>query len=291
VGRPTPNRRSTAANDFFSFIVAQCLSALSQAAILFFIACGLTLIFGIMRIVNFAHGVVFMSAPMPCYTAQVVTGSFIMAMILAPIFVGVVGSAFEWIFLRHLYGRRDGGAYLLLTFGLAVVLSELIRIIWGTAPLSAGIPDALRGIVMILDQPFPLYRLFLIGLGIAAAIAIWQFLERTRAGLLIRAVSQNPEMVHALGTNVDLVRNGVFGFGCALAALGGVLAAPLVKAFLGMGTTVVIDAFVIVIIGGMGSLLGSIIGSILVAVVQVFGAYYFQDLALAFMYFLMLVVL
>jgi branched-chain amino acid transport system permease protein len=276
---------------FFSFIVAQCLSALSQAAILFFIACGLTLIFGIMRIVNFAHGVVFMLGAYAGYTAQVVTGSFIMAMILAPIFVGIVGCAFEWIFLRHLYGRRDGGAYLLLTFGLAVVLSELIRIIWGTAPLSAGIPDALRGIVMILDQPFPLYRLFLIGLGIAAAVAVWQFLERTRAGLLIRAVSQNPEMVHALGTNVDLVRNGVFGFGCALAALGGVLAAPLVTAFLGMGTTVVIDAFVIVIIGGMGSFLGSIIGSILVAVVQVFGAYYFQDLALAFMYFLMLVVL
>ena len=276
---------------FLSFILAQCLSALSQAAILFFIACGLTLIFGIMRIVNFAHGVVFMLGAYAGYTAQVITGSFIMAMILAPIFVGVVGSAFEWIFLRHLYGRRDGGAYLLLTFGLAVVLSELIRIIWGTAPLSAGIPDALRGIVMILDQPFPLYRLFLIGLGIAAAVAVWQFLERTRAGLLIRAVSQNPEMVHALGTNVDLVRNGVFGFGCALAALGGVLAAPLVTAFLGMGTTVVIDAFVIVIIGGMGSFLGSIIGSILVAVVQVFGAYYFQDLALAFMYFLMLVVL
>jgi branched-chain amino acid transport system permease protein len=276
---------------FFSFIVAQCLSALSQAAILFFIACGLTLIFGIMRIVNFAHGVVFMLGAYAGYTAQVLTGSFIMAMILAPTFVGIVGAAFEWIFLRRLYGRRDGGAYLLLTFGLAVVLSELIRIIWGTAPLSAGIPDFLRGIVLILDQPFPLYRLFLIGLGLASAGAVWLFLERTRAGLLIRAVSQNPEMVHALGTNVDLVRTGVFGFGCALAAVGGVLAAPLVTAFLGMGTTVVIDAFVIVIIGGMGSFLGSIIGSVLVAFVQVFGAYYFQDLALAFMYFLMLVVL
>jgi len=276
---------------FLSFILAQCLSALSQAAILFFIACGLTLIFGIMRVVNFAHGVIFMLGAYVGYTAQAVTGSFALALIVAPIIVGTVGMAFEWMFLRHLYGRHDGGAYLLLTFGLAVVLSELIRIIWGTAPLSAGIPDALRGIVLILDQPFPLYRLFLIGLGIAAAIAVWQFLERTRAGLLIRAVSQNPEMVHALGTNVDLVRTGVFGIGCALAAVGGVLAAPLVTAFLGMGTTVVIDAFVIVIIGGMGSFLGSIIGSVLVAFVQVFGAYYFQDLALAFMYFLMLVVL
>jgi branched-chain amino acid transport system permease protein len=277
--------------NLLGFILAQCLSALSQAAILFFIACGLTLIFGIMRIVNFAHGVVFMLGAYAGYTAHTVTGSFVVALIVAPIFVGFVGCAFEWVFLRHLYGRRDGGAYLLLTFGLAVVLSELIRVIWGTAPLNAGIPDALKGIVLILDQPFPLYRLFLIGLGVASAVAVWQFLERTRAGLLIRAVSQNPEMVHALGTNVDLVRTGVFGFGCALAAFGGVLAAPLVTAFLGMGTSVVIDAFVIVIIGGMGSFLGSIIGSVLVAVVQVFGAYYFQDLALAFMYFLMLVVL
>jgi branched-chain amino acid transport system permease protein len=277
--------------NFLGFILAQCLSALSQAAILFFIACGLTLIFGIMRIVNFAHGVIFMLGAYVGYTTVAVTGSFLLSLIVAPIVVGAVGMAFERIFLRYLYGRRDGGAYLLLTFGLAVVLSELIRIIWGAQPLSAGIPDSLRGIVVILDQPFPLYRLFLIALGIAAAVTIWQFLERTRAGLLIRAVSQNSEMVQALGTDVDLVRTGVFGFGCAMAALGGVLAAPLVTAFLGMGTTVVIDAFVIVIIGGMGSFLGSLIGSILVAFVQVLGAYYFQDLALAFMYFLMLTVL
>ena len=273
------------------FILAQCLSALSQAAILFLIACGLTLIFGIMRIVNFAHGVIFMLGAYIGYTAAAVSGSFLVSLIVAPIVVGAVGMAFERIFLRPLYGRRDGGAYLLLTFGLAVVLSELIRIIWGAQPLSSGIPDVLRGIVVILDQPFPLYRLFLIVLGLAAAIAVWQFLERTRAGLLIRAVSQNSEMVHALGTDVDLVRTGVFGLGCAMAALGGVLAAPLVTAFLGMGTTVVIDAFVIVIIGGMGSFLGSLIGSILVGFVQVLGAYYFQDLALAFMYFLMLTVL
>jgi branched-chain amino acid transport system permease protein len=273
------------------FILAQCLSALSQAAILFFIASGLTLIFGIMRIVNFAHGVIFMLGAYVGYTAAAVSGSFLVSLIVAPIIVGAVGMAFERIFLRPLYGRRDGGAYLLLTFGLAVVLSELIRIIWGAQPLSSGIPDVLRGIVVILDQPFPLYRLFLIVLGLAAAIAVWQFLERTRAGLLIRAVSQNSEMVHALGTDVDLVRMGVFGLGCAMAALGGVLAAPLVTAFLGMGTTVVIDAFVIVIIGGMGSFLGSLIGSILVGFVQVLGAYYFQDLALAFMYLLMLTVL
>ena len=249
---------------FLGLIVAQCLSALSQAAILFFIACGLTLIFGIMRIVNFAHGAIFMLGAYVGITALAVTGNFLLSLIIAPVVVGAVGMAFERTFLRPLYGRRDGGAYLLLTFGLALVLSEIIRLIWGAQPLASGIPDFLRGIVIVLDQPFPLYRLFLIALGIASALAVWQFLERTRAGLLIRAVSQNAEMVHALGANVDLVRTGVFGLGCAMAAVGGVLAAPLVTAFLGMGTSVVIDAFVIVIIGGMGSFLGSLIGSILV---------------------------
>ncbi len=273
------------------FLLTQCLNALSQASILFFIACGLTLIFGIMRIVNFAHGVIFMLGAYVGYTTIALTDSFVLALVVAPVVVGAVGMAFEIGLLRRLHGRRDGGAYLMVTFGLAVVMSEAIRLGWGAQPLGPDIPDALRGAAIVLGQPFPLYRLFLIGLGIAAALAVWQFLERTRAGLLIRAVAQNAEMVHALGTDVDLVRTFVFGLGCAMAALGGALAAPLVTAFLGMGTNVVIDAFVIVIIGGMGSFLGSIIGSLLIAFVQVFGAYYFQDLALALMYVLMLVIL
>ncbi len=277
--------------DFLSFVVTQCLNALSQASVLFFIAGGLTLIFGIMRIVNFAHGVIFMLGAYVGYTAIALTGSFLLSLVAAPIVVGIFGMAFERVFLRRLYGRRDGGSYLMVTFGLAVVMSELIRLIWGAQPLGTGVPDFLRGIVVVLGQPFPFYRLFLIGLGVAAAVAVWQFLDRTRAGLLIRAVSQNSEMVHALGIDVDMVRTGVFGLGCAMAALGGALAAPLVTAFLGMGTTVVIDAFVVVIIGGMGSFLGSIIGSVLIAFVQVVGAYYFQELALAFMYLLMLIIL
>ena len=150
----------------------------------------------------------------------------------------------------------------MVTFGLAIILAEGVHLIWGPQPRTVAIPDLLRGVVFILNQPFPIYRLFLIGIGAAAAIALWQFLERTRAGLLIRAVSQNAEMVHALGTDVALVRTGIFMLGCAIAALGGVLSAPLVTAFLGMGSTVIIDAFVIVIIGGMGSFLGSIVGSL-----------------------------
>jgi branched-chain amino acid transport system permease protein len=277
--------------NFAGFIVAQSLNAFSQAAILFFIACGLTLIFGIMRIINFAHGGLFMVGAYVGYTIVYLTGSYWLSLIAAPIAVGVLGGIFERVFLSRLYARHDAGAYLMVTFGLAILLAEGVHLIWGPQPRSVAIPDMLRGVVFILNQPFPIYRLFLIGIGGAAAILLWQFLERTRAGLLIRAVSQNAEMVHALGTDVAMVRTGVFTLGCAIAALGGVLSAPLVTAFLGMGSNVIIDAFVIVIIGGMGSFLGSIIGSLLIAFVQVFGAYYFQDMALAIIYLLMLMVL
>jgi len=273
------------------FLAAQGLNALSQAAILFFIACGLTLIFGIMRIINFAHGALFMLGAYVGYSTVAWTGAFWPSLIIAPLAVGLIGAAFERVFLARLYARNDGGAYLMVTFGLAVILAEAIRLSWGPQPLAVPTPDTLRGIVLIGNQPFPIYRLFLVGVGTAAALIVWQFLERTRAGLLVRAVSQNAAMVHALGTDVNLVRMAVFAFGCAMAALGGVLSAPLLTAFLAMGTNVVIDAFVIVIIGGMGSFLGSIIGSLLVAFVQVFGSYYFEDLALALMYLLMLGVL
>jgi len=143
----------------------------------------------------------------------------------------------------------------------------------------------------VMDEPFPTYRLFLVGAGIVVAAAIWQFLDRTRLGLLIRATSQNAEMVHALGVDVNLVRSAVFGIGCGFAGVGGVLAAPLLTASIGMAATMIIDTFVIVIIGGMGSFPGSLLGAVLVAFVQVFGEYYLPDLALAFMYVLMLLVL
>jgi branched-chain amino acid transport system permease protein len=277
--------------NFASFLLAQSLNALSQAAILFFIACGLTLIFGIMRIVNFAHGGLFMLGAYVGYSVATWTGSFWPSLIIAPLVVGALGAGFERVFLARLYAREDAGAYLMVTFGLAIILADAIRLTWGAQPLGVPIPERLRGIVLIGSQPFPIYRLFLITVAAAAALLLWQCLERTRPGLLVRAVAQNAEMVHALGTDVRAVRTGVFAFGCAMAAFGGVLSAPLVTAFLGMGTSVIIDAFVIVIIGGMGSFLGSIIGSLLVAFVQVFGAYYFEDLALALMYLLMVMVL
>src|SRR5262249_4764333 len=182
--------------NFAGFIFAQSLNALSQAAVLFFIASGLTLIFGIMRIVNFAHGALFMLGAYVGYSTVAWTGAFWPSLILAPLVVGVIGVAFQRVFLARLYARNDGGAYLLVTFGLAVILAEAIRLSWGPQPLAVPTPDKLRGIVLIGNQPFPIYRLFLVGVGTAAALIMWQFLERTRAGLLVRAVSQNAPMVH-----------------------------------------------------------------------------------------------
>ena len=274
----------------FAFLLTQLVNALSQAALLFFLGVGLTLIFGIMRIVNFAHGTLYMLGAFIGYTVLRFTGSFWVALVAAPVAVGLMGTAFELSILRRLY-KRDAHAFLMVTFGLALITGEAVRLIWGSDALQVPPPPLLSGVVFMLDEPFPVYRLFLAASGIVVALAIWQLLERTRLGLLIRATSQNPDMVHALGVDVNLIRSGVFGIGCGLAALGGVLAAPLVTASHGMAAAAVIDAFVIVIIGGMGSFLGSLIGALLVAFVQVFGNYYLPDFALAFMYLLMLLVL
>ncbi|GEP54573.1 branched-chain amino acid ABC transporter permease [Reyranella soli] len=273
-----------------AFLLTQIVNALSQSALLFFLGVGLTLIFGLMRIVNFAHGALYMLGAFVGYSLTKWSGNYWVALAVAPVVVGLFGAAFEFAILRRLY-RRDAHAFLMVTFGLALVVGEAVRLTWGPDALQVPAPDLLAGVMFILDEPFPLYRLFLVATGVIVAVAIWQFLERARLGLLIRATSQNADMASALGVDVKRVRSAVFGIGCGLAALGGVLAAPLVTASNGMAATVIIDAFVIVIIGGMGSFLGSLIGALLVGFVQVFGNYYLPDLALAFMYLVMLAIL
>jgi branched-chain amino acid transport system permease protein len=251
--------------NWFGFILAQCLNALSQASILFFIACGLTLIFGIMRIVNFAHGVVFMLGAYVGYTANVVTGSFLLSLVIAPIVVRLVGMAFEAL-LRTLWPtrrRRLSPAHLRARRGVERADPADL----GRAALGTGIPDFLRGIVSSSTSPSTLSAVPDRAQGRRRAPS---GSSSARApGLLIRAVSQNSEMVRAL---VPTSTWCVPGLRLRLRArrarrrAGGALVC-----LLGMGTSVVIDAFVIVIIGGMGSILGSIIGSVLVAFVQVMG--------------------
>jgi branched-chain amino acid transport system permease protein len=273
-----------------AFLVTQGLNAAALAALLFFISIGLTLIFGIMRIVNFAHGALYMLGAYVGYSLAIGTGSYWLALLVAPLAVGLLGFLIEAGVMRPLY-RREHGAFLLVTFGLALVIGEAIRLTWGPDPRRFALPPALAGSVSLLGEPFPTYRLFLAGFGTVVAVALWQFLERTRLGLLVRATAQNAEMVHALGTDVRRIRAGVFALGCALAALGGVMAVPLVTAYLGLGVGIVVDAFVIVIIGGMGSFVGSVVGSLILGVVQTFGNYYLPDLALAAVYLAMIAVL
>src|SRR5258707_10215510 len=173
-----------------ALLLTQTVNALSQSALLFFLGVGLTLIFGIMRIVNFAHGALYMLGAFVGYSVVRASGSFWLALVVAPVLVGAAGTLFEFVILRRLY-RRDSHAFLMVTFGLALVVSEAVRLTWGSDALQVPAPPLLSGVVFLLDEPFPVYRLFLAATGVVVAVAIWQFLERSKLGLLIRATSQN----------------------------------------------------------------------------------------------------
>lgn len=276
--------------DPLALFTLQLLNALSLSALFFFLAVGLTLIFGIMRVVNFAHGALFMFGAYVGVAAQIISGSFAFSLVAAPLAAGLLGIAFERSALSRLYAREHS-AFLLVTFGLALALTEAIRLIWGADARQAELPDHLAGIVFVMDEPFPVYRLFLIAAGVICALACWAGLQRTRIGLLLRAASQNASMTAALGNDVARIRAFVFALACALAALGGALAAPLVSASLGLGSNVIIDAFVIVMIGGMGSFIGTAAGSLLLGFAQTFGNFYLPELSLGMTYAVMIAVL
>lgn len=266
--------------------VEQILNAAVLSALLFLVAVGLSLVFGILRVVNFAHGVFYMLGAYFGFTLVAGTGSFWGALILAPPLVGLLGAALERTTLRHIYPRLP--IYqLLLTFGLALMLEEAVRIAYGPTALPVDAPRGLQGAVTVLGSIYPKYRLFLVALGLATGLGLWAFLQRTRAGLVIRAVAQNGEMAACLGTDVARVRTLVFGAACALAALGGAAAAPMTTAYLGMGIGVIVDAFVVVVIGGLGSIVGSMVGSVIVGTAQTWGSFYLSEAAMAIIYLVM----
>lgn len=266
------------------------LNALALASLLAMLAVGLTLIFGIMRIINFAHGALYMFGAYAGISAAQVVDNFWIGLLVAPLVAGIIGSAFEYSLLRRLYGR-DGGSFLLITFGWALVLSELTRLIWGSNTRTVELPGILSGVVWIADEAFPAYRVFLILFGLALLLLLTLVILRSRLGLLIRAISQNAEMTHTLGIDVGVIRTLTFAVGCGFAGLGGYLAVPLITGYIGMGTAAIVDSFVIVMIGGMGSFVGSVVASALVAITQTFGNFYVPELAMAFTYLLMICVL
>ncbi len=273
-----------------AILVEQLLNALALAGLLFLVSVGLSLVFGILRVVNFAHGVFYMLGAYLGFTAVVVSGWFWPSFLVVPPLVGVVGALLEASTLRFIY-RRPPIYQLLLTFGLALILEESVRVLYG--PTAKGIepPPLLQGAVEIAGTFYPRYRLFLVVLGVVVGLGVWLFLQRTRTGLVIRAVAQNSEMADCLGADVARVRTLVFGAACALAGLGGVAAGPMTTAYLGMGIGVIVDAFVVVVIGGLGSIGGSMAGSLIVGAAQTWGAFYLPETAMVIMYAVMGVIL
>ncbi len=269
-----------------TLIAGQLLDALALAGLLFLVSAGLSLVFGILRVVNFAHGVFYMLGAYLGFTAVTVTGRFWLALLLVPPVVGLMGAVLEASTLRFIY-RRPDSYQLLLTFGLALILEEAIRIVYGPTAKGVEPPPFFQGPIELGDLLYPKYRLFIVALSALVALAVWAFLQRTRAGLVIRAVAQNSEMADCLGADVRRVRTLVFGLACGLAGLGGVAAAPMTTAYLGMGIGVIVEAFVVVVIGGLGSIVGSVAGSLVVGAAQTWGAFYLPETAMVIIYAVM----
>jgi branched-chain amino acid transport system permease protein len=244
----------------------QLVTGIALGAIYALLAVGLSLIFGMLTVVNFAHGAFFMVGAFLGIYFQTLTGSFALSLVITPLVVGSVGMLSERFLVRPLYGR--GIDYpLLLTFGLSYVLIELMRVLFGIEGLPSSTPAVLRGSVDLGIGRFPLYRLVLIGATAAVVLGLWLVIEKTRFGLIIRAGSRDPEIVRVLGVDVAKVWLLVFGLGTAIAGLSGVLAAPTRAVNPEMGITVLAESFVVTVVGGMGSLIGAVVAGLLVGVV------------------------
>jgi len=242
------------------------VTGIALGAIYALLAVGLSLIFGMLTVVNFAHGAFFMVGAFLGIYFQTLTGSFALSLVITPLVVGSVGMLSERFLVRPLYGR--GIDYpLLLTFGLSYVLIELMRVLFGIEGLPSSTPAALRGSVDLGIGRFPLYRLVLIGATAIVVLGLWLVIEKTRFGLIIRAGSRDPEIVRVLGIDVAKVWLLVFGLGTAIAGLSGVLAAPTRAVNPEMGITVLAESFVVTVVGGMGSLMGAVVAGLLVGVV------------------------
>jgi branched-chain amino acid transport system permease protein len=277
-------------------LVIHVLNALLYASTLFLIAGGLSLIYGVMRIVNLAHGNLF------------ALGAFVTAWTVGKLFAGaptvvlflllpagafaaaIAGAILEPTLLRPIYKRAEE-YQLLITFGLLMILEDVLRAIWGPYPLSASEPAAALGPVAIGESYYPIYNLFIIGVGLVAAVVLWAFVYKTKFGVVLRATSQDKRMASALGVNVNRVYIQAFTLGCFMAGLGGAIIVPKESAVLGMGVDALILAFIVVVVGGLGSLEGALIGALLVGVVREAGIAMFPEIELAVLYLMAVIVL
>jgi branched-chain amino acid transport system permease protein len=249
---------------------------LSISMLLFLLAAGLTIIFGMLGVVNFAHGALYMLGAYTGYQMVQWTGSFWLALLFAPILVALLGGLIERFTLRPLYDR-DHAYQLLMTFGCVLVIEEAVRLIWGVNFMAMNAPEILSGTVQMFGSTITVYRLFIIGFGLALSLAMFLVIERTSVGMMVRATSSNSDMAACLGIDVVRLRTLVFMAGTFLAALGGTIAAPLLPLKLGMGYTIIIDCFIIIIIGGLGNIRGAIVASLLVGMTRAFGQQFAAD--------------
>lgn len=270
--------------------VVQVIHGLVYGMLLFLVASGLTVVFGMMGVLNLAHASFYMLGAYLGYSIHNYTGSFWLSLLVAPAIVGVLGVLIERFLLRKAY---KGGhlAQLLLTFGLFFILGELTRIVWGTSPLSVPAPGVFAGGIPFWGMTYPLYRLFMVGFSALLLLGIALMLTRTRIGIIIRGAVSDPGMVEALGVNVPLVFMGVFGGGAALASAAGVIASPFLSVYLGMANEVLLDCFVVIVVGGFGSLFGAFIASLMIGELQSLGILWIPRLALVFQFLLMALVL
>ncbi len=273
-----------------NLFLLQVVTGIALGSVYVLLAIGLSLIFGMLTVVNFAHGAYFMVGAYAGVWVLGQTGNFWLAIAAAPLIVGAIGLLTERVLVRPLYGR--GIDYpLLLTFGLSYVFIDLIRMIFGIDGLSIGTPAALRGAVDIGVGHFPLYRLFLIGATAAIVFALWLFIEKTKYGLIIRAGARDAEIVRVLGIDVSRVWLIIFGLGTAIAGVSGILAAPIRAVNPEMGIPVLAESFVVTVVGGMGSLPGAVVAGLLVGMVYSITSLYYPDLAELSIFVLMALVL
>jgi branched-subunit amino acid ABC-type transport system permease component len=261
------------------------LAGLSSGMFIWLVASGLTLIFGVLGVLNFAHGSFYMLGAYVCFTLMKHLGPhFWLGLLLGPLLVAAVGWAVERFFLRHVY-HLALPYQLLLTFAFVLIFDDLVTLLWGAASIRPPVAAGLAGSVLIAGRKFPVYSLFVIAVGPLVALGLWALLEKTWAGRIVRAAASEREMAAAIGVPVPALFSGVFAFGCWVGALGGALAVPYVGLLTpGMGETVIIEAFIVAVIGGLGSLAGAFAGAAVIGILSAVGTRWFPafDMFLTF---------
>ena len=272
-------------------VVFQGLVGLSLAMYLWLISAGLTIIFGVLRIVNFAHGSLFMVGAYLAYTFYGQMGlPFALAIVLSLLGTGALGFVMERFFLKRLY-NVDEAYQLLLTFGFILILDDAVKMIWGGVFKIPPMPAFLDGAWQVVDRAFPVYNVFVIGVGLLVAVLLWAVFEKTWWGRIARATAADREMASAIGINVPRVFSAVFVAGAMLAALGGAIGTPVRVAAPGIGSAMIIQAFIITVIGGLGNLKGAFVSSLIVGVLSAYGTLFFPVFELFFIFVIMAVVL